>query len=181
MVNATSRSLYPRRRPSTHGIRGWVGSRAGLDGCGKYRPPPVFDPWTVQPVVSRYTDFGIRYSKIWRVATRTSWLQAGLMSQACDLQHINKIFFFAVACTTSYIKKIMDMCLLALYIPTFHALIRYTDFFRTRNALECMNVGNYIVATNMFLPLKWPFQSDKKKITATIITRRNQSTVKISI
>jgi hypothetical protein len=35
MVNATSRPLYPRERPRTHCIGGWVGSRAGLDGCGK--------------------------------------------------------------------------------------------------------------------------------------------------
>ena len=27
-----------------------MGPRAGLDGCGKYRPPPGFDPRTVQPV-----------------------------------------------------------------------------------------------------------------------------------
>jgi len=33
-----------------------VGSRAGLDVCGKFRPPPGFDPRTVQPVSSRYTD-----------------------------------------------------------------------------------------------------------------------------
>jgi hypothetical protein len=28
---------------------GWVGPRAGLDGCGKSRPPPGFDPRTVKP------------------------------------------------------------------------------------------------------------------------------------
>jgi hypothetical protein len=33
-----------------------VSPRAGFDGCGKSRPPPVFDPRTVQPVASRYTD-----------------------------------------------------------------------------------------------------------------------------
>ena len=38
MVNATSRPLYPRERPDTHCIGGWVGLRAGLDGCGKSRP-----------------------------------------------------------------------------------------------------------------------------------------------
>jgi hypothetical protein len=27
--------------------------RAGLDRFGKSRPPPEFDPWTVQPVGSR--------------------------------------------------------------------------------------------------------------------------------
>ena len=34
-----------------------MGPRAGLDGCGKSRPPPGFDPQTVQPVASRYTDY----------------------------------------------------------------------------------------------------------------------------
>ena len=33
---------------------GWVGSRTGLDGCGKSRNPPGFDPRTVQLVASRY-------------------------------------------------------------------------------------------------------------------------------
>jgi len=33
-----------------------VGTRLCLDRYGKSRPPPGFDPWTVQPVASRYTD-----------------------------------------------------------------------------------------------------------------------------
>ena len=40
-------------------IRGWVGSRAGLDECAKSRPPTGFDPWTLQPVGRRYTDYTI--------------------------------------------------------------------------------------------------------------------------
>jgi hypothetical protein len=32
--------LYPRERPGTHCIGGWVGPRAGLDGCGISRPTP---------------------------------------------------------------------------------------------------------------------------------------------
>jgi hypothetical protein len=28
-------TLYPRERPGTHCIGGWVGPRAGLDWCGK--------------------------------------------------------------------------------------------------------------------------------------------------
>ena len=51
--------LYPKERPVTHCTGGWVGPRAGLDGCGKSHPPPGFDPRTVQPVASRYTDCAI--------------------------------------------------------------------------------------------------------------------------
>ena len=36
-----------------------VGLRAGLDGCGKSRLPPEFDPRTVQLVASRYSDWAI--------------------------------------------------------------------------------------------------------------------------
>ena len=36
-----------------------MGPRAGLDGCGKSGTPPEFDPRTVQPVESRYTDYTI--------------------------------------------------------------------------------------------------------------------------
>ena len=60
VINATPRPLYPRERPGTRRIGGWVGPRAGLDGCGKSRPPPPrFDARTVQPVASRYTDWAI--------------------------------------------------------------------------------------------------------------------------
>ena len=48
--------IYPRERPGTHCTGGWVGPRAGLDRCGKSRPPPGLDPRRVQPVASRYTD-----------------------------------------------------------------------------------------------------------------------------
>ena len=37
-----------------------MGPRAGLDRCGKSRPPPGFDHRTVQTVASRYTDYSIR-------------------------------------------------------------------------------------------------------------------------
>ena len=38
VVNATPRPLYRRERPSTHCVGGWVGPKAGVDGCGKSRP-----------------------------------------------------------------------------------------------------------------------------------------------
>jgi hypothetical protein len=60
VVNSTPRPLCrPGKRPGTHCTEGWVGLGAGLDGCGKSRPAPVFDPLTVQTVASRYTDYDI--------------------------------------------------------------------------------------------------------------------------
>ena len=52
-------ALYPRERAGTHCTGGWVGPRTGLDKCGKSRPAPGFDPRTVHPVASRYTDCSI--------------------------------------------------------------------------------------------------------------------------
>jgi len=44
------------KRPSTHCAGGWVVSRASLDRCRLARTPPQFDPYTVQPIASRYTN-----------------------------------------------------------------------------------------------------------------------------
>ena len=52
-------ALPPGNRPGTHCMGGWVGPRAVLDGCGNSRHPPRFDPWAIQPVASRYTDWDI--------------------------------------------------------------------------------------------------------------------------
>ena len=38
---------------------GWAPGQ-GLDRCGKFCPPPGFDPRTVQAVASRYTDYVTR-------------------------------------------------------------------------------------------------------------------------
>ena len=61
VVNATPRPLYPRERPGTYCIEGWLSPRAGLDGYGKISPPAGFDPRTVQPGQrSSYTAWAIR-------------------------------------------------------------------------------------------------------------------------
>jgi hypothetical protein len=56
VVSTTPWPLYPWERSVTHCTGGWVGPRAGLDVCEKSRPPPGFNPRTVQPVVNHYTD-----------------------------------------------------------------------------------------------------------------------------
>jgi hypothetical protein len=38
VVSATPQPLYSRERLGTHSMGGWVGSRASLDRCRKYRP-----------------------------------------------------------------------------------------------------------------------------------------------
>ena len=55
-VSVTPRPLFTPGKTRHHCTGGWVGPRAGLDRCGKSRPPPGFDPRTVQPVAGRYTD-----------------------------------------------------------------------------------------------------------------------------
>ena len=50
-------ALHPRERHGTHCTGDWVGPRAGLDKCEKISPLPGFDPRTVQPVASRYTEY----------------------------------------------------------------------------------------------------------------------------
>ena len=54
-------ALTPGKNTGTHFTGGWVGLRAGLDGCGeeKISCPTRFEPRTVQPVDSRYTDYSI--------------------------------------------------------------------------------------------------------------------------
>jgi len=56
VVNAMPWPLYPRERPGTHCIGGWVGPRAGLTDAKNLAPHQGFDPRTVQSVVIRYTD-----------------------------------------------------------------------------------------------------------------------------
>ena len=64
-----SAALPLGKRISAHCVGAWVGPRAGLEGPGKFAPPPPthplgFGPRTVQPVASSYSgrrwiaDFG---------------------------------------------------------------------------------------------------------------------------
>jgi len=55
-------ALNPGNSPGTHRTGGWVGPRAGLDGR-KISSTPGFDPRTVQPVASHYTDWTIPVHK----------------------------------------------------------------------------------------------------------------------
>jgi hypothetical protein len=55
----TPAALPPGKRLDTNFTGGWVHPKAGLEGCGKSRPSPGFDPRTVQSIASGYTDYAI--------------------------------------------------------------------------------------------------------------------------
>ena len=60
-VRVTPRPLFTPGKDPVPIVQeaGWA-PWAGLDRCGKSRPPPGFDPRTVQPVAGRYTVYATR-------------------------------------------------------------------------------------------------------------------------
>ena len=62
VVSSTPRPTLPQERPATHRTGGWV-CTGPVWTDGNYRPPPGFDPRTVQPVASRYNGWAIRPMK----------------------------------------------------------------------------------------------------------------------
>jgi len=80
VFNATPRPLYPQERTGNHCIGGWVGPRAGLGRCGKSRPPPGFDPRTVQPVACNCNEYDIPSSGVVR-HPHTSQRSGGALQQ----------------------------------------------------------------------------------------------------
>ena len=52
-------STYAGERRCTHCIGDWVGPQGQSGRIQKISPPPDFDPLTVQPVASRYTEYVI--------------------------------------------------------------------------------------------------------------------------
>jgi len=61
VVNGTPQPLYPLERPGTHCIGGWVGPRAGLDGCGKSRSHRDSNPGLKVRCKSNFAHFGNEY------------------------------------------------------------------------------------------------------------------------
>jgi len=59
-VSVTPGRSLTRKRAGTHCTGGWVSPRAGLDRCEISHPPPGFNPRTVQPVATHYTDYATR-------------------------------------------------------------------------------------------------------------------------
>ena len=111
VVNATPQPLYPRERPGTHCMEGWVGPTAGLDGCGKSRPLPGFDPRTVQLVATRYTDRAIPALPVFHYAQE-------FLRPALPILHQH---------TTS-----QDLLTAAMQLPMLRAYAKLYPFWATR-------------------------------------------------
>jgi len=59
VINATTRPLYPRKDTGYQLCRKLGGLQSWVGRMQKISLPPGFDPRTVQPVASRYTDYSI--------------------------------------------------------------------------------------------------------------------------
>jgi hypothetical protein len=79
-----------------------VGLRDGLDGCGKSRPTPGFDPRTVQPVANRYTDSGIRTTIPHRPPTGL-FATATTLSRFQRFQWLSEISFLGIPFTVVFV------------------------------------------------------------------------------
>ena len=60
-------------------LGGWVGPRAGLDGCGKSRPPTGIRSPELQPVVSLYT--------YWAIPALVLWGMYQILCDKCETQN----------------------------------------------------------------------------------------------
>jgi hypothetical protein len=134
-------ALYPRERPSTLCTGGWLGPRAGLDRWGKSRPPPGFDPRTVQPVASRYTDYAPPDGSCSRsLVLHCLTLERGPCSNVfCVI-----IIFFWMSCTSCSCRKfgiLSSLCVSATRPHDGVILIVRSVIKRERNGCSC-RLGN---------------------------------------
>ena len=44
VVSASAPATLPSEKTGIYSVGSWLGPWTGLDGCGKSRPPPGFDP-----------------------------------------------------------------------------------------------------------------------------------------
>ena len=85
-----------------------MGPRAGMDRRGNYRPPPGFDPGTVQPIASRYTDCATGPIKIYSASHKMYFVILYLKNLKLWLkslwQYINICWFL------QFIMYVGDIC-----------------------------------------------------------------------
>ena len=155
VVSTTSQPLYPWERPGTQCIAGWVGPRAGLDGWGKSRQPPGFNPRTAQPVASRYTDWAIPAPYIVGKNTHTKIKILSLGS--FNFRKVNwrrddgiwrcwNIRYIAYCVSKKHrIFKPFNADHAALYIPLIAVSVHATKFALDINSLRLRNLNPGVI------------------------------------
>jgi hypothetical protein len=89
-----------------------MGLRAGLNVCRKSRPPPGFDPWSVQPVTSRYTDYAIPVHVVYNFDVFSSncvildMLSRGMYIVSCEC----KLSFCAIVMFVQFLNAFHYKC-----------------------------------------------------------------------
>jgi hypothetical protein len=102
VVNAAPRPLYPWERPRYLLYRRLAGSQGGSGRVGKISSPPGFDPWTVQPVASRYADWaipprGVSVVKFLLLGTNETWWSVANEEWIAMRKEMILGFFFGVS------------------------------------------------------------------------------------
>jgi hypothetical protein len=126
-------ALSPAKRPGTYCTRGWVGPRAGLDGCEISCPPTGFDPRTVQPVASRYRRKIVK--KVSCVFIRVTKLTELKYFKSCQKADVGRFLYrklqnYAVCvcvCVCVRVRARVGVCV----FPIFHVLKYWTYFHKT--------------------------------------------------
>jgi len=135
VVNTTPQPLYPQERPGTHCIGGWVGLRNDLDRCGKSHPPLGFDPWTVQPVASRCTDYAIPATHNTEACSRNNCCHGKAINITYSECVCVLLVIQHVKCTRCIILSSIA-CLVLPYFP--HYLINNTIFGKMLLNVTCV-------------------------------------------
>jgi hypothetical protein len=84
------------------------GRRAGLDVCEKSRPPPGFDPWTIQPIVSRYTDRATGPTYAWSMILK--------FNNSVSLASIHSVGKCRMRLFLAILRSFFHSCLLCMYL-----------------------------------------------------------------
>jgi len=126
-------ALPTGKRPGIHCIGGWVGPRAGLDGCRKFRPPPYGIRSPDPPARSESRAITTFFAKILALTRpNSSWRPKCLMRL-----HQN---VYSVLCVCLAVSSVSLLLFVAWKLK----------YFMWKRMYECLNFnsGNYLFTTN---------------------------------
>ena len=139
-ASSPGRSL-PRERHGTHCTGGWVGSRVGLDRCGKSRLPPRFDSRTVQPVASHYTDWATRPCLIGAACLLSHFVvKSGVRSYSLMYIFQHPVFSYK---SSTLISTLVIRLLESTFFPQFERL-SFASFQMTKLLFRVFSIFTFL-------------------------------------